>query len=61
MDQSTPRRRKASGPRSAARGETPAARAARIERIRQMIDDGTYETEERWEAAVSRMFSQISD
>ncbi len=41
--------------------ESPEARAERIRRIRQMIDDGSYDTEERFETAVARMFSRIFD
>jgi len=36
-------------------------RADRLARLRAMIDDGSYETEERLEAAVSRLLSSIGD
>ena len=37
------------------------ARAERLARIRQMIDDGTYETTERLEGAVSRFLSAVGE
>jgi hypothetical protein len=58
MEPAPSNRRKASRP---ARSESAEARAERLRRIRQMIDDGTYDTPERFEAAFSRMLSRVFD
>lgn len=45
-------------------GETPennAARTNRLAEIRRMIDEGTYETDERWEGAMERLLVEVDD
>lgn len=42
-------------------GEIDPLRAERLAGIRAMIDDGSYETTERLEAAVSRLLSAVGN
>ena len=37
------------------------ARARRLAEIRAMIDAGTYDTADRWDAALSRLFTTVGD
>jgi hypothetical protein len=57
-----PESRRPSSSRSGrhARSESPEERAERLRRIQQMIADGTYETPERWDTALDRMFASIA-
>jgi len=59
MGSSDPSRRRSSRPSRAARSESPQERAERLQRIQQMIADGTYETEARWNAALDQMFASM--
>lgn len=40
-------------------GETPEMRAERLAHIKAAIDDGSYETDEKLDAALSRMFDSL--
>jgi len=40
-------------------GETPEMRAERLAQIKEAIDNGTYETDEKLDAALSRMFDSF--
>ena len=40
-------------------GETPEMRAERLAQIKEAIDDGSYETDEKLDAALSRMFDSF--
>jgi hypothetical protein len=59
MGSSDPSRRRSSRTSHAARSESPQERAERLRRIQQMIADGTYETEGRWNAALDQMFASM--
>jgi len=60
MGASESRRRSSSRSDRSARSESLQERAERLRRIQQMIADGTYETEERWNTALDRMFASIT-
>jgi hypothetical protein len=59
MGASDPSRRRPSRASRAAQAESPHERAERLRRIQQMIADGTYETEGRWNAALDQMFASM--
>ena len=40
-------------------GETPEMRAERLAQIKEAIDNGSYETDEKLDAALSRMFDSF--
>ena len=40
-------------------GETPEMRAERLSQIKEAIDNGSYETDEKLDAALSRMFDSF--
>ena len=40
-------------------GETPEMRAERLAQIKQAIDNGSYDTDEKLDAALSRMFDSF--
>jgi len=41
--------------------ETPEEREARLARIKREIQEGTYDTEERFESALQKLLNQIDD
>jgi hypothetical protein len=42
-------------------GKEPMFRAALVERIRQEIADGTYETPEKWQAALDKLCKRLNE
>lgn len=53
------KRAKKSGHRNYTRSNGNAIRADLVQRVRQEIEDGVYETTEKWEAALERLLENL--
>jgi hypothetical protein len=48
-------------PQDKTQGTEPKFRAELVARIRQEIADGTYDTLEKWEAALDRLYKRVNE